>query len=83
MIQTIVTVCGRDPAEIRFGEMPEHSDEPKHWVADIEQTTKLTGWRPIVGLRRGIEQTLAWAESHACGERHDRGRMNRPATVAV
>ncbi|HEX4147846.1 MAG TPA: NAD(P)-dependent oxidoreductase [Pirellulales bacterium] len=83
MIRTIVEVCGRDPADIRFGEMPAQADEPTHWVANIEQTTKLTGWRPIIGLRRGIEQTLAWAQSHALSERHAEGRTNRSAAAAA
>jgi len=65
MVETIAAVCGRDPAEIRFGEQPAHADEPTAWVASIEQTTSLTGWRPMVELRTGIERTLAWANGQA------------------
>ena len=82
MVQTIVDVCGRDPAHIGFGELPNHDDEPSNWVADIEQTTKLTGWRPMVGLRHGVEQTLAWAESQARCDRHPLGTQ-RPAAMTA
>lgn len=65
MVETIVAVCGGDPRQIRFGQAPPRSDEPKHWVASIEETATLTGWRPRVDLRAGVERTLEWRRSIA------------------
>ncbi len=58
MVETIVSVCGGRRPE--FGAELPRADEPAHWVADIEQTTALTGWRPRYDLRAGVEQLWQW-----------------------
>ncbi len=94
MVETIALICGLDPQEICFGEQSADADEPKAWVASIEQTTSITGWRPVVELREGIERTLAWAESQAsclpympgavhAGSQCERDRTSRWANAPV
>ncbi|HAL91584.1 MAG TPA: NAD-dependent dehydratase, partial [Verrucomicrobia bacterium] len=38
------------------------ADRPLEQVraADVEQTARLTGWRPRIGLDEGLQQTIAW-----------------------
>ena len=63
MVETIVDVCGGGRIEPLFGAQTLRSDEPAHWVADIEQTIARTGWSPRYDLRAGVERTLAWLNS--------------------
>jgi nucleoside-diphosphate-sugar epimerase len=59
MIETIVTVCGgRGRAE--YGAEATRLGEPACWVASIERTTALTGWRPRHDARAGVERTWQW-----------------------
>lgn len=60
MVETIVDVCGRGQAETQFGDEPTRPDEPEAWVASIDCTMELTGWRPRRDLRSGVERTWAW-----------------------
>lgn len=57
MVETILDVCG---GEARFADEPPRADEPRSWVASIEQTTAITGWKPRHDLRSGIEHTWQW-----------------------
>jgi nucleoside-diphosphate-sugar epimerase len=58
MVETIVAVCGgKTPL---YGAEPLRADEPTVWQADIERTTALTGWRPRVELRTGVERMWQW-----------------------
>jgi nucleoside-diphosphate-sugar epimerase len=70
MVETIVAVCAGGRLRPQFGAEPLRPDEPTQWVADIEETTALTGWRPRYDLRSGVERLWAWS----CG-----GRMARAA----
>lgn len=65
MVQTILQVCGNQRLEAQFGAEPTRADEPRCWVADLEETTVLTGWKPRLDLREGIEWTWAWAKRTA------------------
>lgn len=65
MVETILEVCSGGRLRARFGEMPARPDEPTHWVADLEETTRLTGWTPRTGLRQGVQATWEWFRSAA------------------
>jgi nucleoside-diphosphate-sugar epimerase len=44
---------------------PEHpSGEPSEMVGDGSKAAALTGWKPSVDLREGLERTRAWMEAH-------------------
>lgn len=58
LVEAVVTCCGGPPAE--YGAVPTRSDEPAAWVADIEQTTALTGWRPRIDLAAGVARMWDW-----------------------
>ena len=45
---------------IGFGEIPYRSDQVMHLEADITRLTSATGWRPAVGLDRGLQRTVEW-----------------------
>ena len=65
MIEMIVSVCGEGPRprRVRRGEHP--FGRAAHWVASIEQTTALTGWKPCYDLRGGVERMWSWYQSSA------------------
>jgi nucleoside-diphosphate-sugar epimerase len=65
MIETVVDVCGRGRITAEFGAEPIRPDEPDCWVASIAHTCAVTGWKPIVELRAGVEQTWNWFQSLA------------------
>ena len=60
MVETIVSVCAGGRLRPQFGAEPTRPDEPAHWVADIEETAALTGWRPRYDLRSGVERLWPW-----------------------
>jgi len=60
MVDTIVRVCGGGRVAAEYGSEPTRPGEPACWVADITQTTALTGWRPRHDLQAGIERTCKW-----------------------
>src|SRR6185437_5474071 len=60
MIETIMDVCTGARLTARFGTETTRPGEPAHWLADIGQTTALTGWTPLHDLRAGVERTWAW-----------------------
>ena len=66
MVETIVAVSGQHDLRPEFGAVPTRPDEPETWLASIDRTVALTGWRPRLSLRAGVEQTWAWfAAAHA------------------
>jgi nucleoside-diphosphate-sugar epimerase len=65
MIETIHAVCGGPPPV--FGAEPVRPDEPRRWLASIEQTAAVTGWRPAHDLAGGIARMKAWW--HECRSR--------------
>jgi nucleoside-diphosphate-sugar epimerase len=60
MIETILAVCGQGRLQAEFGAEAPRPDEPSHWVASIDQTVALTGWRPRHDLRSGIGSMWRW-----------------------
>jgi nucleoside-diphosphate-sugar epimerase len=61
MVETIAAVFDSvEAAPPQFGVQMPRPDEPTTWVASIERTTELTGWRPRYDLRAGVERTWAW-----------------------
>ncbi len=60
MVETILSVCGGGRLTAHYGARPAREDEPTAWVASIDQTTALTGWRPRHDLHMGVEKTWAW-----------------------
>ena len=50
-----------DPSlPIGFGEIRYRSDQVMHLEADVTRLMSATGWRPAVGLERGLQQTVKW-----------------------
>jgi len=60
MVETIIAVCGAGQVQAQFGTESVRPDEPTSWVASLEQTTALTGWRPQHDLRSGISRMWSW-----------------------
>ena len=60
MIETIVAVCGSGRVTPQFGTEPLRPGEPIHWLASVERTTGLTGWKPQHDLRSGVESMWRW-----------------------
>jgi nucleoside-diphosphate-sugar epimerase len=58
LVDTAVSVAG-GRVEAEYGTEPQRPDEPTVWVADLSETTELTGWTPRTDLRYGLE--LMWA----------------------
>jgi nucleoside-diphosphate-sugar epimerase len=65
MIETIVAVCGRGQVTAEFGSETVRPDEPASWVASIDETTRLTGWKPAFDIRNGVERMWSWFQSTA------------------
>lgn len=60
MIDMIVWICTGGRVVPHFGAELARADEPASWVASIERTTELTGWKPRHDLRAGILATWKW-----------------------
>ena len=45
--------------ELAFGELPDRPGPPG-FIADVETTTRLTGWQPRVPLDEGLRKTVDW-----------------------
>jgi nucleoside-diphosphate-sugar epimerase len=43
-----------------YGAIPYREDQVMHLQANIAKLSAATGWRPQVGLKEGIRQTVAW-----------------------
>jgi nucleoside-diphosphate-sugar epimerase len=65
MVETVLEICAGSSSSADYGACPERPDEPAIWVADIAETTALTGWRPQYDLRSGIARTWEWFQSTA------------------
>jgi len=58
VVETIATLMeSRMP--LTFGDIPERQDEQIR-VADVARTEALLGWKPSIGLRDGLTQTIAY-----------------------
>jgi nucleoside-diphosphate-sugar epimerase len=60
MIETIVAVCAGGRIRPEYGSAVLRPDEPTSWVASIEETTALTGWKPRHDLRGGVAAMWKW-----------------------
>ncbi len=59
MIETIVAVAG-NRVRPQYGTAQMHPYEPTAWVASIEKTTALTGWKPQYDVKRGVQAMWQW-----------------------
>ena len=57
LAQMILTVTGK-PLRINAG--PETQGSPSRRCPDMTLTTSLTGYRPSIDLREGVERTYDW-----------------------
>lgn len=48
---------------LQFTSGPTRESDQRVFIADIEQITNYTGWRPQVSARDGVTKMLAWVES--------------------
>jgi nucleoside-diphosphate-sugar epimerase len=48
-----------------FGRTPYRPDQVMHLEADISRIIAATGWRPVVPLRSGFAETVAWTLARA------------------
>jgi nucleoside-diphosphate-sugar epimerase len=76
MVEGIIALCGGGRVKPIYGGADVRPDEPRQWVASIDETTTRTGWRPRVDLVTGIRRTwdwfLAWSEPSPAGPTVDR-----------
>lgn len=63
IVETMLEVCTAGYLHAEFGAEAQRPDEPAVWMADIERTTALTGWRPCYTLAEGIERTWSWYQA--------------------
>jgi nucleoside-diphosphate-sugar epimerase len=66
VVETTLEVCGRSVCPV-YGVELLRPGEPYRYLANILRTTVLTGWRPQVDLRSGIERTWQWFRSTHTG----------------
>ena len=59
LIMLIARTVG-EPARVRFGELPPRSGEPELIAGETARLTDEVGFRPTIGLREGIGETVAW-----------------------
>ena len=57
LAEEIAQLCGRK-LEIEFRPLPQ--DDPTQRRPDISRAQRLLGWTPTVGLREGLERTIAY-----------------------
>jgi UDP-glucose 4-epimerase len=62
------TVCELMNADIRpaYGALPDRPLEPLR-VARVEESRRLIGWAPQIGLRQGLQRTIGWYQEHWTG----------------
>jgi UDP-glucuronate decarboxylase len=59
LAEIVIEMTGsRSPIE--YSDLPE--DDPRQRQPDIEQATRLLGWRPTVALREGLARTISYFE---------------------
>jgi nucleoside-diphosphate-sugar epimerase len=54
VVAAVVAICSNGDVSTLYGATANRPDEPASWVASIERTTALTGWRPRYDLDDGI-----------------------------
>lgn len=63
-VSHILAVCGRLELEPLYGAESLRPGEPECYVASIERTVALTGWRPRLDVQEGLERSWHWFRSH-------------------
>lgn len=66
--QLVDTVCELMNASVRpaYGALPDRPLEPLR-VARVEESRRLIGWAPQIGLREGLQRTIDWYQQHWTG----------------
>lgn len=59
VVETIADIVGR-PGLLRLGAKPMPTNEPLQLYADVARLRNEVGWRPRIGLRQGLADTVAW-----------------------
>lgn len=70
VVRDMVTMLGElsgRPDLIELGAVPRQEGEPDTIVADVSRLRALTGWRPAVGLREGLSETLEQMRALSAG----------------
>jgi UDP-glucose 4-epimerase len=58
--RVIWEACGRDPGDFALEHLPSFPvDVVRRWPS-VEKARRLLGWEARIGVREGIEQTVAW-----------------------
>jgi len=58
--RVIWEACGEDPAAFQLEHLPTFEvDVVRRWPS-VEKARRLLGWEARIGVREGIEQTVAW-----------------------
>jgi nucleoside-diphosphate-sugar epimerase len=63
MVDLALQVCTGGYLAADYGAQPTPCDEPHEWVADINRTISLTGWRPSITPEQGLKSTWEWYEA--------------------
>jgi nucleoside-diphosphate-sugar epimerase len=63
MVEMALRVCSGDRLSAEFGAQCDRPDEPVEWLAQIDRTTAITGWRPLLTLEQGIQRTWDWFQA--------------------
>jgi nucleoside-diphosphate-sugar epimerase len=71
LLQTVAEILGR-PELLRLGELPYRSWEPPYVCGDSGRLRDATGWKPVEGLRDGLETTVGWWRNQASNPPVDR-----------
>ncbi len=81
--RVIWEACGEDPAEFALEHLPTFEvDVVRRWPS-VEKARRLLGWEAQIGVREGIEKTVAWLreqdEAFAAPDRHGPAGTRAPA----
>jgi CDP-paratose 2-epimerase len=71
LVDLIESLLGRRP-EIEFGDW--RVGDQRWYVSDTTEFRRLTGWRPAVGVREGVERLVGWLEENGRGTGDNRRR---------
>ena len=63
----IATLTGAPRELLHVGAAPARAKEPQHMILCVDRAKDLLGWAPTVGLRDGLERTIAWYRANLAG----------------
>ena len=61
VVNKIVNFC-QYPLLPAWGALPDKTNEPKSWIADINKAVKMLGWQPLTSLDDGLKRTINWTK---------------------